>query len=155
VDLLVGGDRTIIVTEERAENLFHASRLDVEGVEPVDDTLPLPVALADLLLEVARAVLRRFEEAILARQQESGGEAVDRAGNRIGLLDAAAQLAAVQKEIGAILPVVDLAALELGANVEVADLADLVDPPVLLLEDVIPRLAARKDQVLGLKLEVA
>ena len=80
--------------------------------------------------QVLRALLRRFQVAVFAGQQVGRGKAIDHARNRIRLLAGALDLLAFQRQVRAIVAVIDHAIGELRVEIEVGERADLLDPPV-------------------------
>ena len=136
VDLLVQRDGVPVVAEQRAEVLLQPALGHFQRVQPVDHAFARLVALGGLVAEVLGALVGGFEEAVLTGQQVGRGETVDGARDGVDLLQAVVGLVAVEREIGAVFVVIDLSAFELRLDVEVGDLADLLDPPVLVLEAV-------------------
>jgi len=104
-------------------------------MQPVDHAFGfLLVALGGFLAQIGGAFFGGFQVAVLAGEQVGRGEAVDRARDGVDLLQAVVGLAAVQGQVGAVIRVIDRLAFELAADVEIRELADLLDPPVLVLE---------------------
>jgi hypothetical protein len=147
VDLLVRGQRAVLVAELGGEELALAQRLLVDAVVPVDDVGGLVVE-AQVLVEVAGAGLRDVQVLLLTGEQVGRGHPVHQARDRVGLLDPVRRLLAAAADLGAVGVEVRCAVAELGAAVEAGQDPQLVGPPAGRLLGVrAPRIADHGDPV--------
>ncbi len=105
-----------------------------------------------MLAQILGALVGRFQETIFAGEHVGRGKAVDQAGDGVGLLAVVVLfLLAAQLDRGAVVAVVHRLLAELRMQIEIADLLDLLHPPVGPLDDILVGLAAQEEDELRLE----
>ena len=153
VDLLVSGNSIVIIAKLRGENFALATAAYIHRVIPVDDFF-VCVNGAHVLAQVLRALFRGFQVAIFACEQVSRGKAVDHARDGIGLLARAFDLLSLERQVRAIVAVIDHAVGELRVEIEIGQCANLLHPPVGRFKAIFIVIAPGQDDVLGFEAEI-